>query len=114
MGKLSRLKGATTEREIVHLHERIGIHAERVPLSGAQRYQENGEDVDAYICGKDAAPAVCQVKRLHGFRGTKGVMDALGDADILFIRYDAEPGQQALPPTVVMPWATYERLLKRR
>ena len=114
MGKLSRVKGASTEREIVNLHRKIGIHAERVPLSGGMRYQGNGEDVDVHAFGEAAAPLVAQVKRLSGPRGTKGILDALGDADILFLRYDAESGQQVMPPTIVMPWRTYERLLKRR
>jgi hypothetical protein len=111
MGKLSRTKGASTERELVALHRRIGVEAERVPLSGAMRYQGNGEDLDVYPFGRDAAPLVCQVKR--NLRGTKGVFDALSDADALFLRYDAEPGQQALPPTVVLPWRTWERILSK-
>ncbi len=57
----SREKGAEGEREVVHLHRDMGIHAERVPLSGAMAYQGNGEDVDVYACGRDAAPLVCQV-----------------------------------------------------
>ena len=114
MGSLSRRKGLCTEREIVHLHRRIGIDAERVPLSGAAAYQDNAEDVDLYPWGKDAAPLCCQVKRYKGTRGTKGMLDALGNADALFIRYDAERGQPAEPPIVVVPFRTWERLLKRR
>jgi hypothetical protein len=112
MGKLSRTKGLATEREIVNLHKRIGIAAERVPLSGATRYQDNAEDVDVYIEGRDKAPLVSQVKRLATDGGTKMMLSWLGDADALFLRYDAPPGGPARPPIVVLPWASYERLLK--
>lgn len=112
MGKLSRDKGARVEREIVKLHKTIGIKAERVPLSGAAAYRDNSEDVDVYLPDLPG-PLCCQVKSLKGPRGTKGILDALGDADALFLRYDAEPGQPALAPTVVLPWATWERLLTR-
>lgn len=114
MGKLSRDKGARVEREIVNLHRKIGVAAERVPLSGGTAYQGNTEDLDVYPDGLDYAPLVCQVKGLGGPRGTKGIMDALGEADALFLRFDAEPGGRVDPPTVVMPWRTYERLLLRR
>ena len=114
MGKLSRTKGANREREIVALHRKIGIPAERVPLSGGTAYQGNSEDVDVYPDGLDHAPLICQVKGLGGPRGTKGIMDALGDADALFLRFDAEPGQRVAPPTVVLPFRTWERLLLRR
>lgn len=111
MGRLSRDKGARRERELVNLHRKIGIPAERVPLSGATGYP-NGHDLDLYPWGIDAGPLCCQVKALNGPRGTKGILDALADADALFLRYDAELGQPALPPLVVMPFATWERLLR--
>lgn len=112
MGKLSRDKGLRTEREIVALHRKIGVPAERVPLSGAAGYQANGQDLDIYPFGTDRAPLCCQVKRYGSQRGTKGVIDALSDADALFIRYDASPGEPVRPPLVVLPWATWEKLLK--
>jgi hypothetical protein len=111
MGKRSVVKGGRVEREIVKLHKVIGVHAERVPLSGSMRYQGNGEDLDIYPWGRDAPPLCCQVKALNGPRGTKGILDALGEADALFLRYDAEPGYPAPAPTVVVPWATWERLM---
>ena len=37
MGKMQRDKGARFEREIVNWHKEQGIHAERVPLSGAAK-----------------------------------------------------------------------------
>ena len=114
MGKLSRDKGARIEREIVLLHRKIGVAAERVPLSGGAAYQGNMEDVDIYPDGLDEAPLCCQVKGMKTPRGCKGVIDALGEADALFMRFDAPPGGQVAPPIVVMPWATWERLLNRR
>ena len=60
MSKLSRDKGLRAERAIVAAHADLGVAAERVPLSGASRYQGNGDDVDEY--GRDAAPLVCEVK----------------------------------------------------
>jgi len=111
MGALSRRKGSRVEREIVKLHQKIGLRAERVPLSGAQRYQGNGEDVDVYLPGSPA-PLCSQVKALSSDAGTKTLLGWLGDADALFLRYDAEPGKQARPPLVVLPWATWERILK--
>lgn len=112
MGKLSRDKGVRREREIVQLHRTIGVYAERVPLSGGMRYQGNGEDVDVYHAGTDFEPFYCQVK--GNPRGTKGMVDALGDADALFMRWDAEPGQRVRPPLVLIPWATWEKLLLRQ
>jgi hypothetical protein len=53
MSKLSRDKGARIERGIVAAHEALGIKSERVPLSGASRYQGNGSDVDVYAFGPD-------------------------------------------------------------
>ena len=113
MAKMQRDKGARVEREIVLLHRAMGIPAERVPLSGVTQYQGNGEDVDIYPNGTDYAPLCTQVKGMASPRGCKGVLDALGEADALFLRFDAEPGRQVLPPTVVLPWRTWEQLLLR-
>jgi Holliday junction resolvase len=62
MSRLSRDKGARMERQIVALHGELGVKGERVPLSGAVRYQGNGSDIDVYASGPDAAPLVCEVK----------------------------------------------------
>lgn len=43
MGKMSRDKGARVEREIVARHEAIGVHAGRVPLSGAAGGRFSGD-----------------------------------------------------------------------
>ncbi len=101
----SRLKGAEGEREVVQLHREMGIHAERVPLSGAMAYQGNGEDVDVYALGRDEAPLVCQVKRQASDAGWKTLLGQLGEAAVLFFRQDRGSW------FVVMPIATYRRLL---
>jgi Holliday junction resolvase len=62
VSRASRDKGARIEREIVARHAKLGVKAERVPLSGAARYQGNGADVDVYAFGPDAAPLVGEVK----------------------------------------------------
>ena len=49
MGKASRDKGKRRERQVVALHTDLGVHAERVPLSGATAYQGGGYDVEVYI-----------------------------------------------------------------
>ena len=51
MGKASRDKGLRRERAIVDLHNKCGLRAERVPLSGATHYRGNGADVDLYVRG---------------------------------------------------------------
>jgi hypothetical protein len=112
MGKMQREKGARVEREIVNRHRALMIKAERVPLSGGTGYQGNGEDIDITLEG-DPDTLHCQVKALGDGRGTKGIQTALGVADALFLRFDAPPGKRAPPPLVVLPWATWERLLLR-
>jgi len=46
MSRTEREKGLRVERELVALHAELGIKAERVPLSGAMRYQGNVSDID--------------------------------------------------------------------
>jgi Holliday junction resolvase len=92
MSKMQRDKGARIEREIVDLHRALGIHAERVPLSGAVRYQGNGADVDIYPFGRDAAPLVGEVKARANGEGFATLDRWLGDNDLLFLRRNgAEP-----------------------
>jgi Holliday junction resolvase len=106
MGKLSRDKGARAEREIVALHTEIGVKAEKVPLSGATKYQ-GGVDVDVYPWGDDREPLVCEVKARASGTGFRVLEGMLGDADVLFLRRDRQK------PLVVLPWSTWQRLLKR-
>lgn len=106
MPKLSRDKGLRIEREIVNAHIGLGVHAERVPDSGASRYRANGADVDIYPWGKHSPPLCCEVKARASGEGFAMLERWLGDADVMFLRRD-----RALP-LVVVPWETWVRLLK--
>ena len=61
-GGRHRRKGDRIEREIVVQHIRIGIKAERYPLSGASRFRGSGHDLDIYAYGPNDAPLVAEVK----------------------------------------------------
>lgn len=107
-GRRSRNKGSRIEREVVHLHIDIGIHAERVPLSGAAGGSFSG-DVDIYIDGKDEAPLVTEVKARANGEGFKTLENWLGeDNDALFLRRDRSEHM------VVLPWRTWVRLIGGR
>lgn len=104
-GRRSRRKGDRIEREIVDLHRLIDVHAERVPLSGAARYQGHGHDVDVLAFGKDAAPLCCEVKARASGAGFTTLERWLADNDALFLRRDhAEP-------IVVLPFRIWAALL---
>ncbi|WP_431861432.1 hypothetical protein [Azospirillum sp.] len=114
LGRRSRSKGAVRERQLVAMHKDIGIHAERVPLSGAARYQGNGADVDIYAFGKDNGPLVGEVKARATGGGFKQIEAWLNENDCLFLMRDQEkPGQLAPAPLVVLPFATWKRLIER-
>ena len=98
----SRQKGAEGEREVVHLHTDMGIHAVKVPLSGATGYH-GGEDVDIHV--DDGEPLRVQVKRQATDAGWKTALGQLGKACALFFRQDRGGW------FVLMPLATYKCLL---
>ena len=104
-GRASREKGKRRERGIVQAHLELGIHAERVPLSGAAHYQGRNSDVDIYPFGKDAAPLCCEVKARAGGQGFITLEKWLADNDILFLVRDNAPA------VAVLPWATYRKLI---
>jgi hypothetical protein len=54
-GARHRRKGDRIEREVVDHHKRLGVHAERYPLSGASRFRGSGHDIDIYLFGRDDA-----------------------------------------------------------
>ena len=107
-GRRSRAKGDRVEREIVQRHKAIHIFAERVPLSGATRYQGNGGDVDIYVNGRDEAPLVSEVKSRKDGSGFKSLERWLGENDLIFLR------RNGADPLVVLPWSTWARLLGQR
>jgi Holliday junction resolvase len=105
MSRASRDKGPRIEREIVALQAELGIKAERVPLSGAARYQGNGADIDVYGFGEDAAPLVGEVKARGNGEGFTTLERWLGDSDVLFLRRDRAE------PMIVLPWRAWAQLL---
>jgi Holliday junction resolvase len=107
MSAKQRRKGARLERELVELHRGLGVHAERVPLSGAMRYQGSGHDVDVYALGREASPLVSAVKGRGSGEGFKTLERWLGENDALFLRRDhAEP-------LVLLPWQVWARILAK-
>ena len=106
MGKASRDKGGRVEREIVRRHRDLGVHAERVPLSGAAGGRFSG-DVEVYPFGTDEAPLVTEVKARRQGAGFKVIEAWLGENDALFLRRDRAE------PLVLLPWRTWARLLAR-
>lgn len=105
MGKPSRDKGARREREIVEMHRTLGVKAERVPLSGAARYQGNGGDVDVYVHGAEAAPWIGEVKARGSGEGFATIKRWLDDADFLALIEDRAE------PLIVLPWRRWQELL---
>ena len=79
-----------------------------MPLSGATRYQGNGADVDVYALGADAAPLVSEVKARANGAGFTTLERWLGTFDALFLIRDRAP------PLVVLPWASWARLVGKR
>lgn len=107
MSAMQRNKGARIEREVVELHRKLGIHAERVPLSGASHYQGNGHDVDVMAFGRDAAPLCCEVKARANGEGFATIARWLADNDALFLR------ENNSDPIVVLPFRIWARLISR-
>ena len=95
MGKASRDKGLRRERALVELHTKCGIHAERVPLSGASHYQGNGADIDLHVRGPQ--PLKAEVKARGEGNGFKTLQRWLGANDALFLWRDRAA------PFVVLP-----------
>lgn len=106
-GRSQRRKGDRIEREIVDLHRSIGVHAERVPLSGATRYQGHAHDIDVLAFGRDAAPLCCEVKARANGAGFATLEKWLGDNDVLFLRRDRAE------PIVVLPFRTWAQLISK-
>lgn len=99
MGNSAKRKGDRVEREIVQLHQKIGVSAQRVPLSGAAGGRFAG---DVWINDMKG-----EVKARAEGSGFKTIERWLGDNDLLFLRRDRKS------PLVVMPWNTYKELIKK-
>jgi hypothetical protein len=104
-GAKHRAKGDRVEREIVKLHEEIGIHAERYPLSGASRFRGSGHDIDIYPRDRDA-PLVAEVKARKDGKGFTQLEKWLGEYDVLFLRKNQSP-----QPMVIIPWRVWQELI---
>jgi hypothetical protein len=105
MSKSSRAKGGRIERELVNMHKDIGCHAERVPLSGAAGGSFSG-DIDVYPFGRESGPLVGEVKARGDGGGFKTIARWLGQNDFLALRQDHAK------PVIVLPWRTWERMVK--
>jgi Holliday junction resolvase len=101
MGKASRDKGYRAERGLVHAHLDIGIHAHRVPLSGASQYDRGDLKIK-----HSARELVAEVKARASGEGFKTLERWLGEHDLIFLRRDRAT------PLVVLPWSTYVLLFK--
>lgn len=93
----AKIKGDRCEREIVTLHQAIGITAQRVPLSGAAGGLFSGD----VVIGDMRA----EVKARKSGDGFKTLETWLGNNDLLFLKRDRQK------PIVVLPWATYQKLM---
>jgi Holliday junction resolvase len=106
MSAARRRKGARIERELVERHRALGVHAERVPLSGAARYQGNGADIDVHAF-PDEAPLACEVKARRGGASFVTLEKWLGENDALFLR------RNNAEPMVVLPWRTWAACIQK-
>jgi Holliday junction resolvase len=102
-----RRKGDRVERETVHLHQSIGVHAERYPLSGASRFRGSGHDIDLYVFGRAEPPLIAEVKARKNGAGFVTLESWLADYDALFLR------RNHADPLVVLPWRVWARLVSR-
>lgn len=93
-----RTKGLRVEREIVAMHQAMGVHAERVPLSGAAGGSYKG---DVIIDGQLRA----EVKSRNEGQGFALLQRWLADNDMLIVKEDRKE------PLVVLPWETYRKLI---
>jgi Holliday junction resolvase len=106
-GARHRRKGGRAERELVDLHEALGVHAERYPLSGATKFRNSGHDVDIYVFGREQAPLVAEVKARKNGGGFVQLERWLGEFDLLALR------RNNADPLIVLPWRVWAQLITR-
>jgi len=97
-GRRSRNKGARVEREIVALHQAMGVEAERVPLSGAAGGSYTG---DVIVDKRFRA----EVKARKNGAGFALIERWLEGNDMLIVKSDRKE------PLVVLPWNVYGQLI---
>jgi Holliday junction resolvase len=106
-GAKHRRKGSRVERELVQLHKDSGIWAERVPLSGATRYQGGNHDLDVYCFGRDWPPLTGECKARKSGSGFAVLEKWLGTNDALFLK------RNNAAPLILLPWRTWAVLLNK-
>lgn len=100
MGKMQRDKGSRVEREMVALMQSHNITCERVPLSGAMKYQGNGGDIDIYASDLHLQTEVkSRAKSLW-----KTLVNWLSSSDVLILKANRED------PFVFMPMRVFIEL----
>ena len=95
----SKRKGSGYELELVRAHQRLGIDAEKMPLSGALGGEYSG---DLRVAG-----LTCEAKRRA--KAFKFLYDSLaqgGGSDVLFVRADHQP------TLAFLPWDTWVLFLE--
>ena len=111
----SKRKGTRVENEIVQRHKDLGLHAERVPLSGAAGGSYTGDVVITVEnelmtnFGPKTIKALlrAEVKARKQGAGFTTLERWLGTNDLLFLKRDRQD------PMVVMNWDTYRKLIER-
>lgn len=107
MANRAKQKGDRIERQIVQKHKDIGFPCCRVPLSGACGESDEQFSGDIKLDLPEIGTLRAEVKARANGEGFKTLEAWLGNNDLLFLRRDhAEP-------LVVLPWATYEKLLSK-
>lgn len=91
-GRLSRNKGANFERELVNQAKLYGLHAQRVPLSGATEYAKGDVEITPLW---DDTPWVFEAKRRKEL--PQWMLDALGENTGLILRADRHDAVAVIP-----------------
>jgi hypothetical protein len=104
MGASQRRKGVVRERQLVNRHRELGVECERVPLSGATRYQGRGGDIDIHL---GFTTLIGELKSRKSGAGFVQLEHWLGDNDLLFLWRDLRD------PMVCMSWETYSAIIRR-
>lgn len=105
MANKAKRKGDRIEREIVYKHRDLGFECQRIPLSGAASHAGEEFSGDIKLDLPEVGTLRAEVKARKNGEGFKTLEAWLGSNDILFLRRDhAEP-------FIVLPWATYAKLL---
>ena len=104
MSRSQRDKGARVERRIVHDHLAMGIHAERVPLSGASHYRGESHDIDIHL---GWTTLIAEIKSRGLRQGFTTIERWLNSNDRLFLVKDRAD------PLICLSWETWEMLLRR-